>query len=474
LRRLTPRLVPSGRKERDSLGEREVPADAYYGIQTARAVDNFPVSGLRASRHLLRAYGLLKAAAAETNRELGALDAARAEAIVRAAREVADGRLDREFPVDVFQAGAGTSLHMNVNEVIANRALELLGKARGAYQELSPNDQVNRGQSTNDTFPSAAQAAAILALREVSVAVHLLSTSLRGRAERFSRVPKAGRTHLKDALPVTLGAEFHAYAQALDRTLEQLPGVEAALAEIPLGGSAVGTGVNAPPGFRAKAVARFAESSGLPLRPARDAFETMQSRASLGLASAWLRGLATELLRLSNDLRLLSSGPATGLDEIRLPEIQPGSSIMPGKVNPSAAECLAMIAFHVIGADVATTHAVAAGQLEINVMMPLAAFEVLFCAELLARYLPVFAHGCIDGIEANAPRAEKYLLESHALATVLTPRLGYLAVAELIHEMERTGKSVRELLVEKKLLSPAEVESLLGPVALLKLTETVP
>ncbi|HTT34364.1 MAG TPA: aspartate ammonia-lyase [Thermoplasmata archaeon] len=462
------------RTETDSLGPREVPADAYYGIQTLRAVENFPVSGLRASRHLVRAYGLLKAAAARANVELGGLDERRARAIIAAAEEVAGGRLDAEFPVDVFQAGAGTSFHMNVNEVIANRALELLGEPRGAYTVVGPNDQVNRGQSTNDTFPTAAQVATLLALRDVAAAVRVLSASLRAKGDGWRGLAKGGRTHLKDAMPVSLGAEFRAYATALDRSLESLPAVERALAEVPLGGSAVGSGVNSLPGFRAKAVAALAASSGLPLVVARDPFEAMQSRASLAAASSWLRNLAGELIRLANDLRLLSSGPATGFDEIRLPEIQPGSSIMPAKVNPSAAEALDMIAFHVIGADVATSLAVQAGQLEINVMMPLAAFEVLFSAEILARYLPVFARTCVDGIEPNAPALEQYLLRSTALATVLTPRFGYLKVAEILHEASRTGTPVKTLLVEKGLLTEAEVESLLGKAALARLADPVP
>ena len=464
----------ASRVEQDSLGPREVPDSAYWGIQTLRARENFPVSGLVASRHLIRAYAWLKLACARANVSLGGLDARRGDALIQAAQEMADGRFDSEFVVDVFQAGAGTSFHMNVNEVLTNRALEILGRPRGEYREVSPNDHVNRGQSTNDTYPTAAQVASLLALKELRTSVEALAESLRRKAEEFASVPKAGRTHLKDAMPVTLGAEFHAYSTALDRVLESLAPVERALAEIPLGGSAVGSGVNSVPGFRSRAVQEYARLTQLPLTVARDPFETMQSRWPLGAASAWLRTLALELIRIANDLRLLSSGPATGFDEIRLPEIQPGSSIMPAKVNPSAAECLDMVAFHVVGADAATALAVQAGQLEINVMMPLAAYEVLFAAEILTRYLPVFARTCVDGITANASRAEKYLLESAALATVLTPKLGYLKVAELLHEAERTGRSVSTLLVEHGLLTKEEVDSLLGPAALLRLTQPVP
>ena len=455
-------MAPS-RTEEDSLGKKEVPADAYYGIQS-----------LRASPHLIRSYALLKLACARANVELGALDAARGDAIIAAAQELAEGRFADQFVVDVFQAGAGTSTHMNVNEVLANRALERLGKPRGSYSEISPNDHVNRGQSTNDTYPAASQVAVLLAFKELRGAVGQLAKSLRRKESEFAGLPKAGRTHLKDAMPITLGAEFGAYASALEHWLETLPVVEAGLAEIPLGGSAVGSGINSKPGFRARSVALYAELTGLPLRAARDPFETMQSRWPLGAASAWLRGLAQELVRIANDLRLLSSGPATGFDEIRLPEIQPGSSIMPAKVNPSAAECLDMVAFHVIGADLATSLAVQGGQLEINVMMPLATFEILFSAELLVRYLPVFASSCVDGISANPPALERYLLGSTALATILTPRFGYLKVAELIHESNRTGRPVRELLVTQKLLTEAEATQLLGPEALLKLTRPVP
>ena len=462
------------RTEEDSLGRREVPAAAYYGIQTLRAMENFPVSGLSASPLLIRSYGLLKLAAARTNHSLGALDPRRAEAIENASREVAEGKFDAEFRVDVFQAGAGTSFHMNVNEVIANRALELLGLPKGSLKELSPNDHVNLGQSTNDTFPSASQVAVLLALRELRPAVEVLGRAFRKKGQEFAHLPKAGRTHLKDAMPVTLGAEFRAWASVLEHLLETLPPVELALSELPLGGSAVGSGVNTRPGFRARIVEEYARVTGLPLRAARDPFETMQSRWPLGAASAWLRTLALELVRIANDLRLLSSGPATGFDEIRLPEIQPGSSIMPAKVNPSAAECLDMIAFHVLGADQATALAVQAGQLELNVMMPLATYEVLFSSRILSNYLPVFARTCVDGITGNPAALERYLLGSTAVATVLTPRFGYLKVAELVHEAARSGRSVKELLVDQKMMSAEEVDRVLGPAALLKLADPVP
>jgi len=462
------------RQEKDSLGPRDVPDSAYWGIQTLRAKENFPVSGLHASKHLIRSYALLKLACCRANVEKGGLDAERGTWIAQAAEEMAAGRFDGEFIVDVFQAGAGTSTNMNVNEVLANRALELAGKPRGNYEFMSPNDHVNRGQSTNDTYPAAAQVAVMFALKDLRVSVTTLVESLRRKGEEFGRLPKSGRTHLKDAPPISLGSEFLAYATVLERVLELLPSVEAALAEIPLGGSAVGTGLNSVVGFRARAVQEYARLTGFPLRVARDPFETMQSRFPLGAASGWLRTLALELIRIANDLRLLSSGPATGFDEIRLPEIQPGSSIMPGKVNPSAAEALDQIAFHVVGADAATSLAVQGGQLEINVMMPVATFEVIFSAEILANYLPVFARSCVDGITANPAQLEKYMVKSAAIATILTPKLGYMKVAEVIHEAERTNRPVKEILVERKLLTHEEVESLLGDAALLKLTQPVP
>ena len=462
------------RQEKDSLGPRDVPDSAYWGIQTLRAKENFPVSGLHASKHLIRSYALLKLACCRANVEKGGLDAERGKWIAQAAEEMAAGRFDGEFIVDVFQAGAGTSTNMNVNEVLANRALELAGKLRGNYEYMSPNDHVNRGQSTNDTYPAAAQVAVMFALRELRVSVTTLIESLRRKGQEFGRLPKSGRTHLKDAPPISLGSEFLAYATVLERVLELLPSVETALAEIPLGGSAVGTGLNSVVGFRARAVQEYARLTGFPLRVARDPFETMQSRFPLGAASGWLRTLALELIRIANDLRLLCSGPATGFDEIRLPEIQPGSSIMPGKVNPSAAEALDQIAFHVVGADTATMLAVQGGQLEINVMMPLAAFEAIFSAEILTNYLPVFARSCVDGITANPAQLEKYMVKSAAIATILTPRLGYMKVAEVIHEAERTNRPVKEILVERKLLTKDEVEALLGDAALLKLTQPVP
>lgn len=466
--------MASTRTEKDSLGTKEIPADAYYGVQTLRAVENFPVSGLTASPHLLRAYALQKQACAEVNMKLGLLDAERGAALVQAAQEVAAGKLGDQFVVDVFQAGAGTSTNMNMNEVLANRALEILGRPRGDYAHLSPNDHPNRGQSTNDTFPTALNVAILFALADVEAAVRVLIVSLETKAKEFDDVPKSGRTHLKDAMPVTLGEEIHAWASALERVLEGLPRVRAGLAEVALGGTAVGSGINTAPGFRRQAVARLAELSGCPLTPARDPFETMQSRWAAAEASSLLRALAVELTRIANDLRLLSSGPATALDEVRLPEVQPGSSIMPAKVNPSLAECLNQVCFHIIGSDLAVSLAAQAGQLEINVMMPLMAHEVLFSASLLSRFLPAVAHKGIDGMTANRAACEEYLLASSALATVLTPKLGYLKVAEVIKKASASGMNPRDYLVQEGILTAAEAEQLLGKAALVALARPVP
>ncbi len=464
---------PPTRTEKDSLGPKEVPQSAYYGVQALRAKENFPVSGLSLPPELVRAYALIKLACCEANERLGVLDAERARAIAQAAREVADGRFADQFIVDVFQAGAGTSTNMNVNEVLANRALEILGKPKGDYAYLSPNDHVNRGQSTNDTFPTALNLSSLFALGEVESALVRLVQALETKAKEFEGLPKAGRTHLQDAMPVTLGSEFQAYASTLRRVLEALPHVKEDLGEVALGGSAVGSGINTKVGFRNLSVERLSALAKVPLRAARDPFETMQSRRAASEASAWLRSAAVELTRIANDLRLLTSGPATGLDEIRLPEVQPGSSIMPGKVNPSMVECLNQVCFHVIGSDLATSLASQAGQFEINVMMPVMAFEVLFSCRLLSNFLPVFAERCVAGIRPNPQRMEHYLLSSHALATVLTPRLGYLKVAEVIKKAAASGMNPRDYLVKEGILSAQEAEEFLGLKALIAMARPV-
>jgi aspartate ammonia-lyase len=451
------------RTEHDTLGDVRVPASAYYGAQTARAVENFPVSGLRADPHLLRAYFLIKKAAAAVNGRAGALAAPVAQAIAAACDEALAGRFDGEFPVDVYQAGAGTSLHMNVNEVLANRAQEILGGARGLYDRVHPNDHVNRGQSTNDTFPTAMRLAILLALPDLLAATEEVAAAFDERASVYADRLKAGRTHLQDAVPVTLGQELAAYAAALRRSGRVLEEAAAGLRDLPLGGTATGTGLNAAPGFREAAIALLAEWTTLPLVPGADLREGMQSQQPVGVFSGALRALALELIRIANDLRLLASGPATGLGEIALPAVQPGSSIMPGKVNPVMAECLDMIAFQVIGNDAAVALAVQAGQLELNVMMPVMIHNVLFSVRILTRYLPVFARRCVRGIEADDVRCEYWLDRDPAVVTALNPVIGYERAAAVVKESAATGRGVREILRSAGILSEEEIARLLSP-----------
>jgi aspartate ammonia-lyase len=454
------------RIERDSMGELAVPAHAYYGVQTARAVANFPVSGLRADAALIRAYGRLKLAAARVNLALGALTKEQSAAIQTAAEEVAAGKWNGEFVVDAFQAGAGTSFHMNVNEVICNRALERLGKHRGEYAFLSPNDHVNYGQSTNDTYPTALHLAALERWAQLLPVLEALAAAFDERGRAFHGVLKAGRTHLQDAVPVRLGQEFRAYAEAVRRSMRLGQAAAGELGDLAIGGSAAGTGLNVRPGYPQMMVEELQKLTGLPLRNAPDLREAMQSRQAVGAMSAALRALALELVRIANDLRLLASGPATGFAEITLPAVQPGSSIMPGKVNPVLAECLNMVGFQVAGNDAAVALAVQAGQLELNVMMPLMAHNLLQSFALLTNFVPVFTQQCVAGITADAARALDYAHRTAALGTVLNPVVGYLKAAELVKESLATGRSVRELVIDKGILTPAQIDALLDPTLL--------
>ncbi len=451
------------RIEKDSLGEKEVPREAYYGIQTRRALENFPVSGIREHPFFIRSYVLIKKAAALTNMELEALDEEKGRAIVSACDEVLSGKFMDQFVVDVFQAGAGTSFNMNVNEVLANRALELMGHSKGEHGFLSPNDQVNMGQSTNDTFPTAIHISTLFQHRELEPALQGLIDALRGKGIEFSKVIKSGRTHLQDAVPVTLGQEFDAWAAALEKALLHLNESSSQLNEVALGGTAVGTGLNTSPGYREAVIARLSEFTGLPLRPAPDAREAMQSRLATAAFSGALKALALELIRIANDLRLLSSGPTTGINEINLPAVQPGSSIMPGKVNPVMAECLNMIAFQVMGNDLTVSMAVQGGQYELNVMMPVIAYNILFSMEILKNFLPLFTGKCIEGITANTERCREYFENSPALATILNPYIGYLKAAEVSKEAVERGVTIRQIILEKGLRDVKTLESILDP-----------
>ncbi len=451
------------RQEKDSLGLVEVPARSYYGAQTQRAVENYPISGLRAHPLLIRAFGLIKAAAAQANHELALIDAERAGAIRTAGLEVAEGRWDSEFVVDVFQAGAGVSFHMNTNEVVANRANELLGGALGEYTRVHPNDHVNYGQSTNDVFPTGMRLATLLALETLYPVLDALAATFASKGQEFDGVMKSGRTHMQDAVPIRLGQEFTAYGLAIEKSRRFFALAAEDLRELGLGGSAVGTGINTHPDYRAKAIAALSRLSGQELRPAADMRWAMQSCASMAEVSGALRNLALEVIRISNDIRLLSSGPNTGFAEIFLPSLQPGSSIMPGKINPVLPELLAMVGFQIIGNDAATALAVQAGQLELNVMMPTMAFNTLGSISILRNALHQFDTRCIAGITANVTRCNEYSQRTVSLATALNPYIGYAKAAEIVKESVATGESIITLARKRKLLSEEEIAEILDP-----------
>jgi aspartate ammonia-lyase len=448
------------RKEVDPLGERRIPRDAYFGIQTLRATENFPVSGIKAPKAFINAYVLVKKAAASANMQLGCLDGKKAEAIVAACDEVLAGRLIDQFVVDVFQAGAGTSFNMNVNEVLANRALEIMGKQKGDYKTLSPNDHVNMGQSTNDTFPTALHLSVLMALTPLFSALDELADAFSVLGEKYGSVLKSGRTHLQDAVPVTIGQEFAAYGSAVANACAELRKRQENLYAVALGGTAVGTGANAHPKYKELAVAELAKLSGFPLKPASNNFEALQSQRAAQSVSSGLKEIALELIRVANDLRLLASGPTTGLNEIVLPPVQPGSSIMPGKVNPVMAECLDMVAFQVVGSDTTVSLAVQAGQMELNVMTPVIMYNMLFSIEILSNFLPAFTEKCVRGITVNEKQCSQYLEKNPSLATLLSPYIGYLEAAKIAKQAQAENRSVKEIALEKKLLKPEEIDKI--------------
>jgi aspartate ammonia-lyase len=451
------------RNEKDSLGSREVPAEVYWGIQTLRATENFPVSGLREPGWLIDAYMYIKKAAALTHLELGVLDEERARAIVQACDDVLAGRFRDQFVVDVFQAGAGVSFHMNVIEVVTNRALEILGEPRASYGRIHPNDHVNMSQSTNDTFPTAMHLSVLLAWRDFEPVLEALADAFHAKGEEFADAIKSGRTHLQDAVPVTLGQEMHAYGAALDRSVAVIDSAVEALVELPIGGNAAGTGINLPDGYRPTIIRHLSELTGFDLLKAADPRERLQSHQPITGVSAALRNLALELIRIANDLRLLDSGPLTGLKEITLPPRQPGSSIMPGKVNPVMPECLNQIAFHVVGADLTVAMAAQAGQLEINVMQPVMIWEILFSIEILKNFLEVFRTGCVEGIVGHRERMEEYAHRSPSLATALNPVIGYARAAEIVKKALRENRRVSEVALEETDLGQEKLRAILSP-----------
>jgi aspartate ammonia-lyase len=450
------------RIEHDLLGDLAVPAEAYYGVQTQRAVENFAISGLRAPAPLVTATVLVKQACARANASLGRLDTAVADAITQAADEILSGRLRDQFVVDVYQAGAGTSHNMNANEVLANRAAEILGEPRGGYTRVHPNDHVNMGQSTNDVVPTATRLALLLGTAPLVAAGQALVQSLTKKADAFEHVLKTGRTHLQDAVPITLGQEFGGYAECVRRGTDDVEEASEQLHELNIGATAVGTGLNAGDDFRRLVVDHLARYTSLPLTPARNLFRVTQSMGDVLAYSGAMRRLAVEVGKIASDLRLLSMGPRAGLSEIALPAVQPGSSIMPGKVNPSVPEMVNQVCFQVMGCDSTVAVACEAGQLELNVMMPVIAWNALHASSILREALKVFRLRCVDGIIADEARARELLDRSTATATALSPYIGYAATAEIAKESVKTGRPIRDLVLERGLLDAQRLDEILS------------
>jgi aspartate ammonia-lyase len=453
--------IMTTRIETDSLGTREIPADAYYGIQTLRAVENYPISGLKPKPSYVEATIHIKRAAAIVNRELGLLEGRIADAIVQAADEVLQGQHRSWFVVDVYQAGAGTSHNMNCNEVLANRAIELLGGTKGDYKLVSPNDHVNMAQSTNDVCPTAIRIASLLETEKLLGVLEKFEKELLAKGHEFDGIVKAGRTHLMDATPVRLGQEFTAYGVNIRKHREAVGRAANASRELGIGGTATGTGLNAHPEYRKRMVEQLRAQLGLELYPAGDYFEAMQSLRPMVELSGALRNLAQDVVRIASDIRLLASGPNTGLAEIQLPPVQPGSSIMPGKVNPSIAEMLQQVCYQVLGCDTTILFAAQAGQLELNVMMPVVAFNLLHGIEILRNALEVFCTKCLNGITADQERCKWYAENSASIATALNPYIGYLTVAEIVKEARSTGKSLRQLVLERGLMTREQLDKVL-------------
>ena len=454
------------RIERDPLGEHAVPDDAYYGIQTVRAVENFPISGLRAPTQLITATVFIKKAAAQANVALGRLDARAGGAVIQAADEILSGALADQFIVDVYQAGAGTSFNMNVNEVLANRAAEILGAKKGEYRLVHPNDHVNMGQSTNDVFPTATRLALLLAHPWLVEAARAVADSLARKAESFASVLKVGRTHLQDAVPMTLGQEFSGYAACIDRAADDIDGASEGLKELNLGATAVGTGLNAGDDYAERAIANISVFTGIDVKPAANYFRVTQSMGDVLAYSGAVRRLAVELSKVASDLRLLSSGPRAGFAEIVLPAVQPGSSIMPGKVNPSVPEMVNQVCYQVYGCDTTICFASDAGQLELNVMMPVIAWNALHSSTILRNAMIALRTRTIDGIEADVERARELLERSTAAATSLSPYIGYAKTADIAKAAVASGRSIRDLVLERGLMDAQQLDRILSVEAM--------
>jgi len=449
------------RSDRDSLGTVKIPTDAYYGPFTGRAIKQYHVTGQKPHPNLIKSFVMIKRSAAIANMKTKSLDRKRGNAIVKACDKILAGKYQDQFVVDMINSGAGTAFNMNTNEVIANIALKILGKGLGQYQHLHPNDHVNMSQSSNDTFPTAMHVAILFAIRDMMPAIDKLNNSLRKKAKQFSSYKKVGRTHLMDALPVTLGSEFGSYATALTIARDGIISTKKELEKLALGGTAVGTGANTPKGYRNTAIRELSKISKLALKPQQDMQYSLQSRYAVANMSSALKNYSVDLGKVANDIRLMASGPVAGLSELSIPAVHAGSSIMPGKVNPSLAECMNMICYNVIGNDTTVTVAAQAGQFELNVMLPVMLKAVLDSTDMLTNFLPIFTANLIDGLGANKQKLQDNIEKSPVIVTLLAPKIGYQKSAELFKESMKTGKTIRELVISKKLMTKKQVDSLL-------------
>ena len=454
--------MESYRVDKDSLGEVKVPANAYYGPFTVRASNQYKVTGQRSHLNMIRAFVMIKRSAALANRDLKILSEEKADAIVKACDKILSGDLLDQFIVDAINSGAGTAFNMNTNEVIANKALEICGHKIGDYSFINPNDDVNMSQSSNDTFPTAMHIALLMNLKDVEDSLKLLIASLDKKSVEFKDVIKIGRTHLMDAIPVTLGEEFSEYAFSLRRGLDKIVGSNSDLEQVGLGGTAVGTGANAPPGYSKMVIKYLSQVSGLNLKPSQNFFFSLQSKFDITMCSSILRNVAIELIKMSNDLRLMASGPVAGLSEITIPAVHAGSSIMPGKVNPSLSECLNMICFIIVGNDVSIALAAQSGQFELNVMLPGMIKDMLESTDMLKNFLGIYAANMIDGLKANEQKLASFVEKSPVLVTLLNPHIGYLKASEIYKESMATHKSIRELILEKGLMTKEDLDNALS------------
>ncbi|HJR85813.1 MAG TPA: aspartate ammonia-lyase [Nitrososphaeraceae archaeon] len=455
-------FMESYRLDKDSLGEVRVPSNAYYGPFSVRASNQYKVTGQKPHVNMINAFAMIKRSAALANRDLKTLPVEKSDAIVKACDDILSGKLHDQIIVDTINSGAGTAFNMNMNEVIANRAIEISGRSIGDYSFISPNDDVNMSQSSNDTFPTAMHVALLTNMKEVMDSLNSLITSLEKKAQEFREVIKIGRTHLMDAIPVTLGSEFDVYALSLKRGLSKIKDVCSDLEYVGLGGTAVGTGANTPPGYDKLVVKYLSQISELNLKPSENYYFSLQSKFETTMCSSTLRNIAIELIKMSNDIRMMASGPIAGLSEISIPAVHAGSSIMPGKVNPSLSECLNMICFIIVGNDLSVAMAAQAGQFELNVMLPGMIKNILESTDMLKNFLPIYSQNMIDGLKANEQKLASLVEKSPILVTLLNPHIGYLKASEIYKESMVTNKSIRELILEKGLMTKEELDNALS------------